>query len=268
MRTARVGARSELGIVQPAGILDAMERTTLYYMPYSPWSHKTRFALRHHKLALHEHAYTPLIDEPALRLRLRKWSGRVTVPILFAPDRTLTDSWDIVDYADRHGSGNPLIPTTAREQVADWNAASERLLGASRYCTMLRALEAPEVLLDVVPKPVASLLGRRGALISARLFNAKYKIRASERPRNLHIMREELSRLRGALADGRRYLLGELSYADVAMSIALMMLGFLHGETVLGPRRLSVETDLVEEHADLLAWRDAFHAQHPLLSTN
>ena len=121
---------------------------TLYYMPFSPWSHKARCALAHHALAPKPHLYAPLFGEPALRLKLRKLRGRVSVPVLFTPDGALTDSWQIALYADRVGSGTPLIPHAKQGEVADWNAASERMLSAARSCAMLRVLETPAAVLE------------------------------------------------------------------------------------------------------------------------
>jgi glutathione S-transferase len=235
---------------------------TLYHLPYSPWSIKARCALRHHAVAVREREYTPMLGEPALRLRLRKLGGRVTVPVLFTPDAALMDSWEIALYAERVGSGSALIPNEKRALIAEWNAASERLLSAARSCAMLRVSDAPEAALESLPAPVAGLLGRRGAGLAVRAFNAKYSIRPERQAEYQASVRQELSRLRQALA-GRRYLLDHLSYADFAMAVALARLRPLPSSP-MGPAMRLASTDevLAAEFADLIAWRDALHAEH------
>jgi glutathione S-transferase len=99
-----------------------------------------------------------------------------------------------------------------------------------------------------------------------RSFNAKYGITETEHSQYYATARGELLRLREALADGRRYLFGTLSYADVEMASSLILLGpvpeSLHGSA---SREVMTDQALATEFADLKAWRDAFHADHPLV---
>jgi glutathione S-transferase len=236
---------------------------TLHHLPYSPWSIKARCALRHHGIAVRELEYIPVLGEPALRLRLRKLSGRVTVPVLFTPDGALTDSWQIALFAERVGSGTALIPNEQRAAIAEWNEASERLLGAARSCAMLRVVHAPEAALESLPAPLAGLLGKRGAGLAVRAFNAKYSIRLEQQADYHAQVREELSRVRQALAGGRRFLLDQLSYADFAMAVGIGCLRPLPS-TPMGPAMRLASTDeaLAAEFPDLIAWRDALHAEH------
>src|SRR5688572_19507793 len=112
---------------------------TLHYIPFSPWSLKARFALRHHGIEVRGRVYTPLIDELGLRVRLRKLGGRVTVPILFTPHGVLTDSWAIASFADRIGKGASLMPRGKEDLLEKWNAASERLMNSGRARSIVRA---------------------------------------------------------------------------------------------------------------------------------
>lgn len=238
---------------------------TLVHLPFSPWSIKARCALRHHGLPVSEREYIPVLGEAMLRLRLRKLGGRVTVPVLFTPDGTLTDSWDIALYADRVGSGSPLIPQEKRARIAEWNAASERVLSAGRVCAMLRVVDdEPDAATEALPAPLAKLLGKRGAGLAARTFNAKYAITKDKQPSSHALMRAEFSRMRQALADGRRYLLEQLSYADFAMAVCVHTLRAVPSSP-MGPAMLRVSTDaaLAAEFPDLIAWRDALYAAHP-----
>jgi glutathione S-transferase len=108
-------------------------------------------------------------------------------------------------------------------------------------------------------------MGEREARMFTRLFNAKYAIDPGEQAQYLRMIREELQRVQRALGDGRRYLTGELSYADIAIGVALMVLGPLPGEDPVGLQKLATEPELSGEFADLRAWRSAVHAVEPLL---
>ena len=50
-------------------------------LPYSPWSEKARWALDARKVPYKYKVYAPLVGEPALRFKLKKWSGPVSVPL-------------------------------------------------------------------------------------------------------------------------------------------------------------------------------------------
>jgi glutathione S-transferase len=239
---------------------------TLFYIPFSPWSLKARFALAHHGLRAAEREYKALFDEPAMRVRLRKARGRISVPVLLTPDGPLTDSWEIALYADRVGSGTCLIPQEKRTRIAEFNAASERLLNAGRARSMVRAVEDPEVIREALPAPIRdSGLAIPVGRVGARLFNRKYGIHQRDLELHASAMRLELEHLRKLLA-GRSYLLGDFSYADVTMAFGLQVVDPLPG-TPLAPaaRRVAKDPELSDEYADLLRWRDAIQARHALL---
>ena len=69
--------------------------------------------------------------------------------------------------------------------------------------------------------------------------------------------------MRDALSDGRRCLLGEFSYADIAMASALQFVAPVGDEHIrLGPatRRAWTDLDLAGELTDLIEWRDQLYA--------
>jgi glutathione S-transferase len=241
---------------------------TLFYIPFSPWSLKARFVLHHHGIGVDARVYAPVLDELRMRVRLRKPRGRITVPVLFTPEGTLTDSWQIANYAERVGKGTPLLPAAGLSEIEAWNSASERLLSAGRARSMVRATGDLDAVIETLPEPVkkyafvAAPVGRVGV----RLFNRKYGIRANDVLLHESTMRLELDHLRQALAGGRRYLLGAFSYADVTMALALQVLEPLP-ETPLGPRSRAAGTDdvLKRSYADLLRWRDDIHTAHRLV---
>jgi glutathione S-transferase len=240
---------------------------TLFHIPFSPWSLKARFALAHHGLRTNEREYKPLFDEPAMRFRLRKARGRISVPVLLTPDGAVTDSWEIALYADRVGSGPPLIPAAERAQIANWNAASERLLNAGRARSMVRATGDPEAIREALPAPIRNLdaLAVPVGRVGVRLFNRKYGIREGDLELHASAMRLELDHLQQALA-GRSYVLGDFSYADVTMAFALQVIDPLPA-TPMAPaaRRASTDDELRRSYAELLSWRDRVHARHRLL---
>lgn len=240
---------------------------TLWHIPFSAWSLKARAALRHHGIEPELRAYSPLLDEAALRLKLgRPLGGKVTVPVLFTDEGPIVDSFAIAEYADRVGGGAPLIERARAAEVRVWNRCSERMMAAGRARSMLRALASPAALRESVP-PALRALPLPVLRGSVRAFNFKYGIRADADHAQLTILREELQRLREALKDGRDCLLGTLSYADFAMALALQLVAPLPG-TPLGPASLSVssEPELAAEFDDVIAWRDRLHAKHPLLA--
>ena len=51
-------------------------------IPFSPWSEKARWALDHHQIDYREAPFMPVFGEFALRFRMRKPFGAVTVPNL------------------------------------------------------------------------------------------------------------------------------------------------------------------------------------------
>jgi glutathione S-transferase len=260
-----------------------MERT-LFYIPFSPWSLKARFALAHHGLRVTEREYAPLFDELPMRVRLKKPRGRISVPVLLTPEGPLTDSWEIALYADRVGSGAPLMPSAERTNIADWNAASERLLNAGRARSMLRAVNTPAAIREALPRPLRNAVGQSGrkpapahladalallvGRVGVRVFNRKYGIREEDSSLHQKAMRLELDHLRKALAGGRPYLLDQFSYADVTMALGLQVLDPLP-ETPLAPEARQVGTDheLSESYSDLLRWRDSIHARHRLVAS-
>jgi glutathione S-transferase len=238
----------------------------LYYMPVSPWSLKARCALRLRKVQVEERVYVPLVGEPALRLRMARFSGRVTVPVLFTDEGVLSDSFDIARYAERHGEGPSLIAPAHAVAVEAFNASSERLLNAGRMCSMLRVAEDPAAALESLPRTTGKLLGQRGARAAVSAFNAKYGISHGGEIAATANMRHELMGLRAALSDGRAYLLGDFSYADVAMALGLQLVMPLPDSPMeAASQRAATHEVLAAEFADLLAWRDAVHANHGLL---
>jgi glutathione S-transferase len=60
--------------------------TELLALPFSPWSEKARWALDARGVPYDYRRYQPILGEPALRAKLRRARGPVTVPVLTTID--------------------------------------------------------------------------------------------------------------------------------------------------------------------------------------
>ncbi|HTE52457.1 MAG TPA: glutathione S-transferase [Kofleriaceae bacterium] len=246
-----------------------MPPATLIALPLSPWSEKARWALDHHDVAYVEKVYVPMLGAPALRWKLRRLRGRVTVPILFDPSGTVClDSLDIARYAESTGGGEPLFRRGHEQEIARWNRLSDEAMQAARALITLRMTDdheaQHEALAGVVPRGLAGLF-RPAATLALRFLQRKYRVREADEAVHRARLHEILLELRRALG-GRRFLVGDaLSYCDIAMASAL--LGVEPGDTShlpFGPatRRSSTDLELAGEFTDLLGWRDQIYAQH------
>jgi glutathione S-transferase len=233
-------------------------------IPYSPWSEKARWALDLRGVPRREVAYSPFLGEAALRVRLRRFSGKITVPVLFTEDgRALGDSFEIARFAEEVGRGATLFPAGREAEIARWNARSEEILRAGRALSVAKAMDEPaareEALPRGVPGALRPLMGRAGVA----LLRAKYGL-GLDREAEVKIIVEGLREWRAALG-GRRYLGDALSYAEVTMAVSLQLAAPVADAYIrLGraTRRVCTHEPIVKEYADLVAWRDALYAEH------
>lgn len=246
-----------------------MPPATFVALPLSPWSEKARWALDHHDVAYVEKAYTPMLGAPALRWKLRRLRGRVTVPVLFDPTGAVwLDSFEIARYAESTGGGEPLFRRGQEQAIARWNRLSDEAMDAARALVTSRLVEDPaaqhEALAGVVPRGLAGVL-KPTASLALRFLQRKYRMREADEATHRARLHAILVELRAALG-GRRFLVGDaLSYCDIAMASAL--LGVEPGDSVhlqFGPatRRSSTDLELAGEFTDLLGWRDQIYAEH------
>jgi glutathione S-transferase len=239
------------------------KRLRLIAIAYSPWSEKARWALDHHRVAYEKEEYLPMLGEPILRLRTRRLTGRVTVPVLFVDDEAVFDSFEIAKQADQLGSGSPLFPGGALDEVRTWNELAERGLAAGRALTVAATAKSPGAMLENVPpfiperlRPLSTGLVSMGLTFLTR----KYRL---ETAAGEDALDDACERLRAGLG-GKRHLVGDaFSFADIAMAV---MLGSVKpvARARLGPasRETWTRPELARRHADLLEWRDATYAEH------
>ncbi len=245
-----------------------MPKPTLVALPYSPWSEKARWALDHHHVGYREVNYVPMLGEPWLRIASRKFTGRVSVPVLITPHGSVHDSLRIARHAERVGTGSPLFPAEHEAAIESWNARSEAILAAARVAVIDRTSRLPaaqlEALPGFLPAPMRAAM-RPLALVGSAFLVRKYGAGREQLDAADHAMREGLDALRDALAGGRRYLLGDaFTFADLAMAVTVQCVRPPAGYLAIGEPMREAWTDaaLCERYPDLLAWRDRVYADH------
>lgn len=246
---------------------DAATMALLVRLHYSPWSEKARWALDHHQLAYDLAEHAPIVGEPLLRLRARRARGPVSVP-LFVPDRgdPVMGSVNIARHAEREGRGARLFPLEHDAEISRWDARADRLIGLGRALVVARIEADPEIQRASLPPFIPRAL--QGSLASMSVMGSKFirwKYAVDADPAATHQqMRAALDELRRAL-DGRAHLLGDFTFADLAMAVALQAVKPVEhaGWPLSAPiRRCWTTPELVDEAADLLAWRDGVFRAH------
>lgn len=246
-------------------------KPVLVSLTYSPWSEKARWALEHHRITYQRRSYRPLIDELPLRMRMRRFRGPITVPVLYDGARWHSSSWEIARWAEQHGSGAPLFPDEHLERIRYFDDLSERGLDAGRALGLTRMVDRPEWLVAMVPPALRGPLGPLGPKIAGvgiRRTLRKYGASTRSTEEHRDRLRQVLEELRASLqhdGDGVPTLLGRFSYADISMAQVLQFVE----PTNLGHFRLADEgregyrqAELAEAFADLCGWREQLYAAH------
>ncbi len=237
----------------------------LYQIHYSPWSERARFALDACGVRYNRIEFIATLGEPALRHRLGRWRGKLSVPVFF-PDGgpPLDDSFDIARWASEH-SDTDLLPNADRDAIRGWNEVANRALEAGRILTTLAVREQPQALRESLPRPIQRL-GPLGVWIGrdvTRRLLTKYATADASPDAHRHTMRQALLEIRAGL-DDRDTLLQSFSYADITVAVGLQFVAPpAHPWIRLGPtsRPCWTQPALAEEFADLLAWRDRVYEQ-------
>lgn len=236
-------------------------------LSFSPWSEKARWALDHHHLDYKEQQFVPLLGELALRLRMQRFAGRVTVPVLQDGLTWFTDSFDIARYADRLGQGPRLFPDDRLAEISEWNQRSEAALAAGRALLMLAMEHDAKFALGFLPikppdvlKPLLVPIAKKGV----QAFINKYRMRDAA-DQHQAVFTGELERLAKAVA-GRRYLIGDsLTYADIAMTTVVQGISPVDERylaRVPGAGNNPHVAELQRRYAELIAWRDQLYTLH------
>jgi glutathione S-transferase len=239
----------------------------LIALSYSPYSERARWALDHHHIPYRELRHEPVIGELGLRRVVGPRKGRYTVPVLLTGDEVLSDSWDIVRYAERVGRSTPLIGEARLEEVRAFNERVDRAMEAGRALFTQRLLSSGPARDETLPRripPALRAVLRPMTWLGTRWFAHKYALGAYDPVRALEELRRLLDSMRAKLG-ASDYLLGSFSYADILGAAALQSVVPVADEYIrLGPASRRVWTDpvLASDYADLVAWRDRLYARH------
>jgi glutathione S-transferase len=237
-------------------------------LPYSPWSERAKWALEVRGIPYRFQVYRPLIGEPALRMKTRRWRGNITVPVFVDEHGTVyDDSVKIARFADGHGDGPTLFPKASAAAIERWIEIGERALAAGRALSLARTLKDDEALAELLPRGLRKRLGPLGPRVAAlgvRRTLRKYAADATSRGAHRDTVRAALDELRVKLEESTtspKTLLGAFTFADIA---AAQMLAFIAPPAFglkLGKanRRAFTDPELARDHADLVAWRDALY---------
>lgn len=234
---------------------------------FSPWTEKARWALDHHGIAHSFIQYQPLIDEPWLRIKSRNLTSKASVPVLLADGEIIRESFPIARWAELEGSATTLFPKEREEDIAEWNDRSDRALRAARALFFTRLVDDPEAQLDNLPPFIPNRLRpfmRPMVKTGVAYLRAKYGADRNFTERARNDLDSELTFLRDQLKRGR-YLLGEFSYADIAMAVVCQFFSPITADHIpLAPanRRCWTDPSLCKTHADIIEWRDDLYAKH------
>lgn len=221
---------------------------------FSPWTQKARWALEYCDVAHRYEEFVPTLSVPWLRWRMRRWSGRLSVPVARIAGGWLRGSWEIACHAAAACDDHRLGPM---QSVSRWNDLSEAALAEGRT-RVVRAIASDRdaQAASLPPFIPASLRGamRPAARATVRHLDRKYAALAV--PGSLH--RALLETRRGLEAAGGDFLLGRFSYADIAMLVVLECVAPV-------ARTQPPQADVVRRHwhdaalaaafPDLLEWR-------------
>lgn len=195
---------------------------TLITIPASHYCDKARWALDRAGLPYVEHGHVPMLHW----LEARRQKGTRTVPILVHDAGVATDSTDILHFIDaRSPAERKLFPDdpALREQVAAWEERFDKSLGpAARRLVYHHLLDAPALALAVLgahaPAGEVAIL-KLGFPVFARLMRRGMNITPKTAAKSRDKLTAVFADVSAALADGRRYLVGDrLTAADVAFA--------------------------------------------------
>ena len=197
----------------------AATKPALYVFAISHFCEKGRWTLDHHKIDYELRFVGPGFHAATAR---KLGAAATTYPILVADGRAIQGSTEIVDWADAHGSGPSLTPTSAR---AECLAIEQRLgdlvgLHTRRLFYSEAMVEHPRTIKPIFTKDLdfvqRVVLSAGWPYVRKKMIESLHLGRA-EGDESQRIIDGELGWLDGLLADGRSYLVGDrFSRADLS----------------------------------------------------
>jgi glutathione S-transferase len=234
---------------------------TLYVLPNSPWSERARWVLLHHRLEFVEKEHLPMLGELSLRLRTRRFSEQVTVPLLIDVENPVRDSLAIAEYVDAMGGETSLFPGELRGPIRELNDKLEPTLNAVRAALLGAELDH-EAALELAPPALRRLpLAAGGVKLGAAFLARKYRTSFDNVEARL---REGYHEIR-ALLGGRPYVHDNFTYADILCATALQgvcPVDDCYIEIGAASRKRWHNAELRHEFGDLIDWRDAIYRAH------
>ncbi len=181
-------------------------------IPFSHYCEKARWALDRAGLAYDERAHLPMAHwVPAKRA-----GGGKTVPVLVTPSGTLRDSTDILRWVDaKLPEDARLFPTdpALAADVQRWEDLFDDKLGpATRRWAYGHLLPDEALVRSLMRRNVPAYQGAAVQVLypgARRLMARGMNINPAACARSLERMRSLFAEVSTALADGRRYLVGE-----------------------------------------------------------
>ncbi len=240
-----------------------MSTPVLYCIEISPWSEKARWALDFHKLPYEKVEYISLFMAPMLKLKTlfkRRFTKKLTLPLLIDGSEVYTDSFDIALYAENKAKSEYLCPKADFDRIKRLDELSERLLNVFRAQVFKRTKTNHQAKLERL-----SFLPEKQRESAAkwvdpmiRFLEKKYPVDESESGFAL------LEEIRTEL-DDRPYVLNEFSYADITLAQPLQFVTPVGNQYIsLGDqqRKTMEDVELAKEFKDLIDWRDRLYEKH------
>ena len=236
----------------------------LFGIRYSPWTAQARWALDHHVIRYRYTEHIPMITNPLMRLAARRFTGKLSAPLLITPDRVYDDSWQIVTYADRTGHREKLIPLNMVDEMRSWHETCDIAHKANRIITSEATAHNEDAKRENLPdffpefsKNILTPLADLGIAYLGMKYDYRHSIIAEEKKKT----REVLNKVRQALA-GKKFIYDHFTYADITAAGTLNFVRPPNDRYVqLKPamREVFTQNDLATEFADLIEWRDKLY---------
>jgi len=227
--------------------------TRLITIPFSHFCEKARWALDRVGAAYTEEPHLPLFHA----VPVRRAGGKRTVPVLVADGAVVTDSTEIVAWADARSPG-ALLPADPTDRAAALELEDDfdvHLGPATRrwaYFHVLPRADLVDQLARSAPRWERLALTATRPL-ATRILRRSLKLDAAGAERSRQRVDEIFARVSALLADGRRFLVGNrFSVADLTFAAL--------ATPVLAPAELPVSLPALsafpdEPRAHLEAWR-------------